>query len=140
MTGGRPEICVGAIAVDGDRILLVRRGTEPGMGRWSLPGGRVEAGEAVAAAVVRELREETGLNGVCGPVVGWVEQMSVDHHFVILDFRVAILDDSPPIAGSDADEAAWVDLASLDGVPLVDGLASFLAEHDVVPGSFLSLD
>ena len=110
------------------------------MGRWSLPGGRVEAGEAVAAAVVRELREETGLNGVCGPVVGWVEQMSVDHHFVILDFRVAILDDGPPIAGSDADEAAWVDLASLDSVPLVDGLASFLAEHDVVPGSFLSLD
>ena len=140
MTGGRPEICVGAVAVDGDRILLVRRGTEPGMGRWSLPGGRVEAGEAVAAAVVRELREETGLNGVCGPVVGWVEQMSVDHHFVILDFRVAILDDSPPIAGSDADEAAWVDLASLDSVPLVDGLASFLAEHGVVPGSFLSLD
>ena len=94
----------------------------------------------MAAAVVRELREETGLNGVCGPVVGWVEQMSVDHHFVILDFRVAILDDGPPIAGSDADEAAWVDLASLDDVPLVDGLASFLAEHGVVPGSFLSLD
>ncbi|MCS5671832.1 MAG: NUDIX domain-containing protein [Acidimicrobiales bacterium] len=140
MTGGRPEICVGAVAVDGDRILLVRRGTEPGMGRWSLPGGRVEAGEAMAAAVVRELREETGLNGVCGPVVGWVEQMSVDHHFVILDFRVAILDDSPPIAGSDADEAAWVDLASLDGIPLVDGLASFLAEHSVAPGSLLSLD
>ena len=110
------------------------------MGRWSLPGGRVEAGEAMAAAVVRELREETGLNGVCGPVVGWVEQMSVDHHFVILDFRVAILDDSPPIAGSDADEAAWVDLASLDGIPLVDGLASFLAEHSVAPGSLLSLD
>ena len=140
MTGGRPEICVGAVAVDDDRILLVRRGTEPGMGRWSLPGGRVEAGEAMAAAVVRELREETGLNGVCGPVVGWVEQMSVDHHFVILDFRVTILDDGPPIAGSDADEAAWVDLASLDSVPLVDGLASFLAEHDVVSGSFLSLD
>ena len=73
-------------------------------------------------------------------MVGWVEQMSVDHHFVILDFRVAILDDSPPIAGSDADEAAWVDLASLDGVPLVNGLASFLAEPAVVPGSFLSLD
>ncbi len=140
MTGGRPEICVGAVAVDGDQILLVRRGTEPGMGRWSLPGGRVEAGEAMVAAVVRELREETGLNGVCGPVVGWVEQMSVDHHFVILDFRVTILDDASPIAGSDADEAAWVDLASLDSVPLVDGLASFLAEHSVVPGSFLSLD
>ena len=140
MTGGRPEICVGAVAGDGDRILLVRRGTEPGMGRWSLPGGRVEAGEAVAAAVVRDLQGETGLNGVCGPMIGWVEQMPVDRHFVILDFRVAILDDGPPIAGSDADEAAWVALASLDGVPLVDGLASFLAEHDVVPGSFLSLD
>ena len=58
----------------------------------------------------------------------------------VLDFRVVILDDGPPIAGSDADEAAWVDLASLDGIPLVDGLASFLAEHSVAPGSLLSLD
>ena len=96
--------------------------------------------EEEADQVLEELWEETELNGVCGPLVGWVEQMSVDHHFVILDFRVVILDDGPPIAGSDADEAAWVDLASLDGVPLVDGLAWFLAEHGLVPGSVLSLD
>ncbi len=52
MTGGpRPEVCVGAVAVAGDRLLLVRRGRDPGRGLWSVPGGRVEAGESLVEAV-----------------------------------------------------------------------------------------
>ena len=140
MSGGRPELCVGAIAIEDDRILLVRRGTEPGKGLWSVPGGRVEAGEAMVAAVVRELREETGLAGVCGQMLGWVEYLTVGRHLVIADFRVTILDGAPPVPGSDAIEAAWVDVADLDGLPLVDGLTSFLVEQGLVPGSLLSLD
>lgn len=134
MSVGRPEVCVGAVAVDADQLLLVRRGTEPGLGRWTLPGGRVEAGEALVAAVVRELAEETGLVGVCGPLLGWVERMDVDHHFVILDFRVEVLDDGPPVAGSDASEAAWVPVEDVAGWDLVDGLLDFLVDHGVVDG------
>lgn len=134
---GRPELCVGAVVVDEDRLLLIRRGSDPGHGRWSLPGGRVEAGEALVAAVVRELREETGLEGLCGPMLGWVERMGVDHHFVIVNFRVDILDDGSPAAGSDADEAAWTSFDQLGLTDLADGLAAFLVDYEVVPAGIL---
>ncbi len=123
--------------VDEDRLLLIRRGTDPGRGRWSLPGGRVEAGEALVAAVVRELREESGLEGLCGPMLGWVERMGVDHHFVIVNFRVDILDDASPTAGSDADEAAWTSFEQLGTTDLADGLAAFLVDYEVVPNGVL---
>lgn len=134
MSVGRPEVCVGAVAVDSDRLLLVRRGTEPGLGCWTLPGGRVEAGEALVAAVVRELAEETGLDGVCGPLLGWAERMGVDHHFVILDFHVEVFDDGPAAAGSDASDVAWAPLQDVHGWNLVDGLLDFLVDHGVVDG------
>ena len=63
----RPEIAVGAIAVRGDELLLIRRGHGPAAGEWSVPGGRVEPGEPLSVAVLRELKEETGLAAVCGP-------------------------------------------------------------------------
>ena len=74
----RPEVCVGAIAVEEGRLLLVRRGHGPAAGEWSIPGGRVEAGELLAEAVVRELLEETGVEGVCDRMVGWVERIGVE--------------------------------------------------------------
>ena len=89
--GVRPEVCVGAIAVEEGRLLLIRRGHGPAAGEWSIPGGRVEAGETLAEAVVRELLEETGVEGVCDRMVGWVERIGDDHHFVILDFSVTVL-------------------------------------------------
>lgn len=133
MTGPpRPEVCVGAVVVIEDRILLVRRGRGPAAGEWSVPGGRVEAGETLAEALLRELREETGLEGVCGSLVGWVERIADDHHFVILDFWVTLLDDREPHAGDDAAEVAWVPLADVAERPLVDGLAEFLHQHGVI--------
>jgi 8-oxo-dGTP diphosphatase len=111
---------------------MVRRANEPGRGRWSVPGGRVEPGETLAEAVLRELEEETSVVGVCGPMIGWTEVIDDEHHFVILDFEVTPLDVSRPIAGSDAQEAAWVPVWTVPELDLVDGLAEFLAEHGII--------
>ena len=127
-----PQVCVGAVAVDDDRLLLVRRGHGPAAGVWSSPGGRVEPGETLAEAVLRELAEETGLDGVCDELVGWVERIDDEHHLVILDFRVSILEPADPVAGSDAAEAAWVPLSDVADLALPDGLAEFLHEHGIL--------
>jgi mutator protein MutT len=131
--GDHPEICVGAIAVVDGQLLMVRRGRGPGGGRWSIPGGRVERGETTAEAVVRELAEETGLEALCDEFVGWVERISDEHHFVILDFRVTVLSEDQPTAGDDAAEAGWVPLEDVASLPLVDGLAEFLHENGILP-------
>ncbi len=127
-----PVVAVGAVAVDDGRLLLIRRGRPPGLGRWSVPGGRVEPGETLAEAVVRELAEETGLEGVCGSLVGWVERIDDDHHFVILDFFVDVLEPDGVRAGDDAAEVAWVALEDVAERDLVDGLAEFLHENGVL--------
>ena len=127
-------MCVGAVVVHEDCLLLVRRGRGPAQGEWAVPGGRVEAGETLAEALVREVAEETGLEVVCEALLGWVERIGPDHHFVILDFRAQVLDPDrqAPRAGDDAAEAAWVPLADVAALALVDGLAEFLSEHGVL--------
>ena len=119
--------------VDDDRLLLIRRGHGPAAGEWSVPGGRVEAGETLAEAVVREVAEETGLAVVCGELMGWVERIEVPQHFVILDFRASLLGGADePAAGDDAAEAAWVHLHQVSDLALVEGLAEFLSDHGVL--------
>lgn len=128
-----PGVGVGVVIVDSDRLLMVRRGRGPAAGEWAIPGGRVEAGETLAEAVVRELQEETGLEGVCGEFVGWDERIGEDFHFVLLAFRATLLDeDVEPVAGDDAAEATWVPLADVAELNLVDGLAEFLHDHDII--------
>ena len=130
----RPEVAVGALAVDHGRLLCIRRGHGPGAGLWSLPGGRVEVGETLHEAVVREVMEETGLEVVVDGFVGYVERLGEGYHFVILDFGVTLLDpDVDPVAGDDAAEAAWVPFEDLADLRLVDGLYEFLRDHDVLP-------
>lgn len=128
-----PQVCVGAVAVDDERLLLVRRGRGPAQGKWSVPGGRVEAGETLAEAVVRELAEETGIEGVCGELLDWVELIGTDHHFVVFDFAVQVLDpSSDPRPGDDAAEAAWVPLEDVAGLDLADGLAELLHASSIL--------
>ncbi len=129
----RPELAVGAVAVSDDQLLLVRRGHGPAAGAWSVPGGRVEVGEPVEAAVVREVLEETGLDVVVDELLGWVERFDEAQHFVILDFRVTVLDPEVPIrAGDDATEAAWVPIPDLGSYRLVTGLVDFLEDVGVL--------
>lgn len=140
--GVRPEVAVGAVAVVDGRLLLVRRGRGPAAGEWSVPGGRVEPGETLHEAVVRETGEETGLEVVVSRFLGWVERIhdaaagagaEGGHHFVILDFAVDVLDpDRDPVAGDDAAEVAWVALEDLSEVRLVGGLLDFLEDTGVL--------
>jgi 8-oxo-dGTP diphosphatase len=131
-----PVVAVGAVALHEDRLLLIRRGHGPAAGSWSVPGGRVELGETLHEAIVREVVEETGLHVVVDGFLGWVERMddgSAADHFVILDFAVTALEpDAPPRAGEDADEVAWVDLADLGDYRLVPGLVDFLGDVGVL--------
>ena len=133
MSRARPEIAVGAVVVRDDCLLVIRRGHGPGAGEWSVPGGRVEAGETLHEAVVRETWEETGLEVVVERFLGWVERLGDDHHFVILDFVVGLLDaEATVVAGDDAAEAAWVPLHELSEIRLVAGLHEFLTDHGVI--------
>jgi 8-oxo-dGTP diphosphatase len=126
----RPEVAVGAVVVRDRRLLLVERGRGVNVGLWSLPGGRVEPAETLAAAVRRELEEEVGLRVRVGPLCGIAERISGQAHYVILDFWADA--DGTPVAGDDAADVTWADRADLDRLRLVDGLLDFLAEHGVL--------
>ena len=108
----RPIVGVGAVIVDGDRVLLVKRAHEPLKGEWSLPGGAVEVGESLEAALVREVREETCLDVTVGPVVdvldriGWDANDRVEYHFVIVDYLCRVAGGTAT-CGSDAEDVEW---------------------------------
>jgi ADP-ribose pyrophosphatase YjhB (NUDIX family) len=126
----RPEVAVGVVCVRDGHLLLVRRGRGVAVGRWSLPGGRVEPGETLEAAVRRELREETGLDVTVGRLCGIAERISERAHYVILDFWATA--SGVAAAGDDADDVAWVDRDGLAALGLVDGLWAFLDDHEVL--------
>jgi acetyl-CoA carboxylase carboxyl transferase subunit beta len=123
---------VGAVVVENHRLLLIERGSGASRGRWSIPGGHVELNETVHEAVVREVLEETGVEVVCGEFLDWAEVILDHAHYVILNFRADVLGNREPRAGSDEAAARWVPEWEVTELPLVDGLAGFLAEHNVI--------
>lgn len=126
--------CAGALVHDDTgRLLVIRRGQEPGRGLWSLPGGRCEAGEDAAAAVVREVREETGLVVRAGAVVGRVLRPGPGGVTYVIDDVACVVVGGTLAAGDDADDARWVTAAELAALPVTDGLLDALTGWDVLP-------
>ena len=110
-----PLMGVGAVVVDGGRVLLVRRGTEPLKGEWSLPGGLVEVGEPLSVAVIREVREETGLIVEPLELIELLDRIHregdrIRYHYVIADYLCRVTS-GELLAASDADAVRWAERA-----------------------------
>jgi 8-oxo-dGTP diphosphatase len=108
-----PLVGVGAVVVQDARVLLVRRGTEPLKGHWTLPGGLLEVGEALVAGVIREVREETGLDVEPVELIELLDRIHRDgdrvrYHYVIADYLCRVTGGELH-AASDADAVRWVE-------------------------------
>jgi 8-oxo-dGTP diphosphatase len=125
--------CVGAVIKDErGRLLLIRRGHDPGAGLWSLPGGRVEPGETDAEALVREMREETGLVVQAGRLLGSVRRPYRDGDVIDIRDYMATVIGGTLNAGDDAAEARWVDEEDFASLPVTEGLAEILTSWGVL--------
>jgi 8-oxo-dGTP diphosphatase len=125
-----PRVGVGAVVLDGERVLLARRGRAPSAGKWSIPGGLVHLGERLEEAAVREVQEETGLHvrllGLCGVIDRVVRDADViRYHYVIIDY-VAESVGGRLQAGTDAAEVRWVAVGDLGQYDCTEGLAEMI--------------
>lgn len=124
-----PIVGVGAVIVEGNCVVLVRRGQEPLKGEWSLPGGALELGETLEQGIVREVREETGLQVEVVSVVEVLDRIVADeadaepevgdvarirYHYVLIDYLCRV-SGGELAASSDAADARWVAREELNG-------------------------
>ncbi len=129
----QPLVGVGAVVVDesGARVLVVQRGQEPGRGLWSIPGGLLELGETLPEAVVREVREECGVDVVPGDVVSVLDVICRDdvgrvrYHYVLVDLTARYVGGELAPAG-DVRAVQWATRRDLDGLPLTEGAGSVI--------------
>lgn len=122
----RPVPAVGVVCFRGDDVLLIQRGTPPRIGEWSLPGGRIEAGEPVREAALRELREETSVEA---EIIGLVDVVDaifenrtgdlITRHYLLVDY-VAQWISGEPVAGDDAAQARFFHQSELSSLNLWD--------------------
>ncbi len=127
--------CVGAVVHDAaGRLLLIRRGHDPHRGSWSLPGGRVETGESAEQAIVREVREETGLAVRAGAPVGRVLIPAGSVTYDVVDLTCELTDPGQgPVAGDDADDVLFVDASTMERLTCTPRLVETLRSWGVLP-------
>lgn len=120
------RVGVGAVVIRDGKVLLVKRGRDPGKGFWAIPGGAVELGESLQAAAEREILEETGVVIRAGRPIFAFDLIEKDDggmlkfHYVIIDLETEYVS-GEPLAADDADDACWLapdDLASLNVIPV----------------------
>ncbi len=127
-----PRVGVGAVILDGDRVLLIQRGGRTLPGKWSVPGGLVELGETTREAVCREIVEECGLDielvDVCGVLDRVVRDAEgrVQYHWVLVDY-LAVARGGTLCAGDDAADARWVRIDEVAQYDTTDGLMDMIA-------------
>jgi ADP-ribose pyrophosphatase YjhB (NUDIX family) len=130
----QPIVGVGAVIICDGKILLEKRKYEPGKGKWSIPGGLVELGENVEQTVIREVKEETGLEVDEPEYIDVVNNIvrdgngDVKYHFVILDYFVK-LKGGTLRAASDADDLKWVSLNEVEQYDITKTLREFLKRN-----------
>ncbi|MBC7130459.1 NUDIX hydrolase, partial [Candidatus Bathyarchaeota archaeon] len=130
----QPVVGVGAIIVCDGKILLEKRRSEPGRGKWSVPGGLVELGESPEEAVIREVKEETGLDVADPELIDVVNRITLDedgrikYHFVIIDYFVKVRGGELR-AADDAEAVQWVSLDKAEEYDITETLRDFLKRN-----------
>ncbi len=126
-----PRVGVGTVVLDGDQVLLVKRGRQPALGKWSIPGGLVDLGEATAEAAKREVLEECGIRVRLAGVAGVVDRVirdaggRVQYHYVLVDYA-AHPETRLICAGSDAAEVRWVPIGDIERYDTTEGLLGMI--------------
>jgi mutator protein MutT len=122
---GHPLVGVGGIVLKGGKVLLVRRGKQPGFGKWSIPGGMVELGETLQEAIQREVREECGIEIELADVVAVLERIipqedhRVRYHYVLIDF-LGCWRSGEIQPASDILEARWADPSEMEALEMTE--------------------
>jgi mutator protein MutT len=130
----QPIVGVGAVIIDEGKILLEKRKSAPGRGKWSIPGGLVELGENIEKAVIREVQEETGLVVAEPSLVDVVDHVQMDekgkvkYHFVIVDYHIKVKTGVLK-AASDAEDLKWVPLGEVEKYDLTDSFRLFFRKN-----------
>jgi 8-oxo-dGTP diphosphatase len=130
----QPVVGIGIVIVNDGKIALIKRGNEPGKGKWSIPGGLVELGEHIEQAVIREAKEETCLDVVNPRLVDVVDNVDLDgdgkvkYHYVIVDYLVQVVG-GEIAAASDAEELRWVNFDDVESYVLTASFRYFFEKN-----------
>jgi ADP-ribose pyrophosphatase YjhB (NUDIX family) len=130
----QPVVGIGAVIIQDGKIALIKRGNEPSKGKWTIPGGLVELGESLEAAVIRETKEEVSLEVDNPRLIGVVDNVDLDeegkvkYHYVIIDYLLQVKSGNIQ-AASDAEELRWVPFDEVENYNLTASFRLFFRKN-----------